>query len=266
MAGRALQRSHWPDVLRSDSVRRHGVRFDVSLLTRMVSLIGVLITIAGVVTPLGLYLSFNRFCYNAGPVPCPFSDTVAIVTANSTGITYDYPYSYDIDIPEILLEIYSSGTGNDTTISNYFDIQWRRFLTTSNGNFVNGSTYLIGNFRSMSSVVLDNDTQTLEGLIVDSVNGGIGFRNHTIPPGFQYGVTWSEDILFMEPESVCVDTNLTLDYTLASTVNYTIVVQDLVLTDRGGFANLQHIYPYLNLSDTQADPDLYTRAYKAAYV
>lgn len=55
VASRALQSSYWPDLLRTDSVRTHGVRKDIVLLTHFGTLMGVLITVAGVVTPLGLY-------------------------------------------------------------------------------------------------------------------------------------------------------------------------------------------------------------------
>ena len=55
VASRALQRSHWPDVLRTDSLLNHGVRKDIALLTKVISLMGALISIAGVITPLGLY-------------------------------------------------------------------------------------------------------------------------------------------------------------------------------------------------------------------
>jgi hypothetical protein len=161
------------------------------------------------------------------------------------GFNYSYPYSYDRSIPQIVTEIYSSGVDNTTTISNYFDIQWRRYLTTSDYNFDNGTAYLVSSFRNMDSLILNNNTEPVEGLIVDTIRGGIGFRNHTVPPGFQYGVTWQEDLLFIEPESVCVDTNLTIDFSISITPspNYTALVTDVVLTDRGGFINVNHTYP-----------------------
>jgi hypothetical protein len=89
---------------------------------------GALIAVAGVVTPLGLYetllpadniqtpfqylkdntpfgygtqprsnFSFSRICGTgqlfAGPKPCPFTDTVSIVSYDSNGtVTYSYPY------------------------------------------------------------------------------------------------------------------------------------------------------------------------------
>ena len=137
---------------------------------------------------------------------------------------------------------------------------------TSNKDYNNGSTYLIGAFRLMQSLVLNDAIEPVEGLLVNTKTGGIGFRYHTIPPGFQYGATWSEDILFIEPETVCVDTNTTLDYMIAESSNFSSSIIDLVLTDRGGFANANHTYPEVNLSAPQTDPQLYARAWKAAWM
>jgi hypothetical protein len=261
---------------------------------------GILITAAGIVTPLGLYqvliagtatqapfdnlvdnssfgygtpprsnLPFSRICgylYSfGGPTPCPFSDTVSIVTTfpNET-VNYDYPNGYDTSVPDIIKTIYSSGTDNGTTVSNYFDIQWRRYMTTSSSLINNGSQYLVSAFRSMESLILNNARQGVEGLVVDTVSGGIGLRNHTYPPNFVYGVTWEEDILFIEPETVCVDTNLTLDFTITSANSS--LIDKMVLTDRGGFVHLNTTYPVPDLSDPQKKPDLYGRAYKAAWL
>jgi hypothetical protein len=181
------------------------------------------------------------------------------------GLYYDYPYSYDRSIPQILTDVYSSGVDNTTTISNFFDIQYRRYLTSSDPTFNNGSTYLVSAFRNMDSLILNNDTEPVEGLVVDTIRGGIGFRNHTIPPGFQYGVTWEEDLLFIEPESVCVDTNLTIDFSIAITPNYTTLLANVVLTDRGGFVNISHTLPQPNMTNPQQNQDLWGRAYQAAW-
>lgn len=75
-----------------------------------------------------------------------------------------------------------------------------------------------------------------------------------------------EDLLFLEPETVCVDTNLTLDLTMTSGLESTNLAMDsYVLTDCGGFSNLVQSYPEVDLTDAQANnPDLYGRAYKSA--
>lgn len=93
------------------------------------------------------------------------------------------------------------------------------------------------------------------------------FRNlDTVPPGFKYGASWEEDILFVEPETVCVDTNTTLDYRIAESTNVSVNVLDLVITDRGGFVNLNRSYPLIDLSDTQKNSKIYERAWKAAWM
>ncbi len=261
-------------------------------------MIGALIAVAGIVTPLGLYetlvptdnvqtpfkyledtspfgygtpprsnLAFNRVCGDRMLLPCPFTDTIAIGEASSNGnVTLNFPYGYDTNIPDGIKSTYSSGIGTDTTISNYFDIQWRRYQVTSSSDYNNGSTYLVGAYRLVQSLILADVVQPVEGLIVDTISGAIGFRNHTVPPGFKYGATWEEDILFVEPETVCVDTNTTLDYTIASSPNSSVSIVDLILTDRGGFVDITTAYPRVDLTDTQAHPNLYLRAYKAAWM
>ena len=52
-ASTALQRSHWPLIVQSDSIRNHSVRKDVLIVTWSISLMKFII--AAVVTPLGLY-------------------------------------------------------------------------------------------------------------------------------------------------------------------------------------------------------------------
>jgi len=296
----AFQRSHWPTVLRADDIHSRGVRSHIFLLSKLISFMGILIAVAGVVTPLGLYeillpaksiqtpfhylkddspfgygtpprsnYSFSRICGTGtlltGPEPCPFSESIAVISyfSNET-IAYEYPYGYDMGIPNVIFDTYSSGTNNNTTVSNYFDIQWRRYSTTSSTLLNNGSTYLLGAFKNMQSLILNNATQPVEGLVVDTIRGGVGLRNHTSPQGFEFGVTWEEDLLFIEPETVCVDTNLTLDYTIISA--NASVINGVLLTDRGGFVNLNHTYPEYNLSNPQTNPDLYGRAYKAAWL
>jgi hypothetical protein len=193
------------------------------------SIFGILIAIAGVVTPLGLYqalipaknvetpfqylkdtspfglgtpprsnLTFNRKCPGfVGPRPCPFSDDIVIYSTDGNWENYSYPYGYDMRIPQAVKTVYSSGVDDNTTISNYFDIEWRRYITTSDDFYNNGSLYLVNSFRNMDSLILNNATEAVEGLIVDTKKGGIGFRNHTVPPSFKHGVTWEEDILFV---------------------------------------------------------------------
>jgi hypothetical protein len=269
-------------------------------------LLGALISIAAVITPLGLYQilapgdsttasfkylkdpsgygyatplrgnsTFSRVCAddlstyldvsNAVPRPCPFSATQEIVVWSPSNVTYKYTNSYDLNIPQIISDTYSSGTKNGTTVSNYFDIQWRQYLMVNNTDYNNNSLYTVGTFRNMDSVLLKDTFEAIEGLVVDTVQGSIGFRNHTIPDGFPNRVSWQEDLLFIGPETVCVNTNLTLDFSIENDPSKNIFISNLVLTDRGGFTNLNPAVPTFDRSDAQGNLDLYARAYQAAW-
>ncbi|UPK91983.1 hypothetical protein LCI18_002918 [Fusarium solani-melongenae] len=151
--------------------------------------------------------------------------------------------SIDPNVPDILRDIYTSGTQyKRTTISNYFDIEWRQTTT-------------------------QYDRQLNNGLIVDAKRGQIGFRNHTIPSGYPLGVTWTEDILFWEPDVECVDTNTTFDFemTTSSQTNTGVSVSKFHLTDRGGFVNINKTDPLDDQRNGANQPDLKMRAYQAAW-
>jgi len=76
---------------------------------------------------------------------------------------------------------------------------------------------------------LREDIIPVDGLIVDLKDGGLGFRNHTIPLGSGQGARWDEDILFVVPETTCVDTNLTLAFNIP-TINVNTLVREVSLT------------------------------------
>lgn len=249
VAGRALQSSLWPDLLRTDAALTRGVRWDVQAIVMSVQLTIIMIAIAGVVTPLGLYsevgfggavtpkfqpvldessfgiatpprsnLSFNRECNWGGPgpvaipEPCPYTEGITIL--NETH--FDLPNNLTKDIPEILKEIYSSGTtGWPNTIANYFDIEWRQYSTGVSRFYNNGTAFLVSTYRQFESMILRNQIVPVEGLLVDLIDGGLGFRNHTLPTSIGLGGRWEEDILFIQPETACVDTNLSLAFSVA---------------------------------------------------
>lgn len=253
------------------------------------------VSIAAIVTPLGLYdavvpaddpvqqafkyapdpspmgfatpprsdLGFSRLCGFSTYTSCPSSNVVSNPTRENGVVTADYPYGYDTTIPQNLTEIFQSGLENmDKTVSSIFDIEYRSYEHIVDQDMNNGSRYLVGAFRQIETLALKDDIRPVEGLIVDTKTGGIGFRNHTIPEPLTYGSKWSEDLLFIEPETQCVDTNITLDFTISELLQ----ASNLMLTDRGGFANLNHEYPEIEEKDTQTNPDLQARAYKAAWV
>ncbi|KAJ4197286.1 hypothetical protein NW759_016336 [Fusarium solani] len=297
VASRTLLSSYWPAILCSDSSRTHAVRRPIVLTTTALPVVVVLSAVAGIVTPLGLYdvmeprrpepghfqyvpdtsgfgagtsprgmHDFSRFCtWEYGPAPCPYSNDTIIYSWNGTTHSSSMPRGISSKVAPLVKEIYSSGTKRSrTTVANYFDIEWRQITTREDRDIDNGTAFPIGMFRQLDSLILEETVKPIEGLIVDAKHGGVGFRNHTVPADLPSGASWEEDILFIEPVSTCVDTNLTLDFTFTADLPNSI--KDYVLTDRGGFVNLNKTYPYYDREDPQANIDLWGRAYKAAYI
>ena len=312
MASRFLQSSHWPTLLQTDSSQNHGVRKSVVLTTLAVPLIGLLVSIAGVVTPLGRYerdepgdeetttsftyvgdssaffqgtsprddKPFTRDCTaNIGglqrncPIPCPYTSDVVVIEVQGSMYDCTSPRVLNSSVPDILREIYTSGTSTrGTTLSNYFDIEWRQLTMSYNQQANNGTPVAAGAFRLLESFALDNVMRPVEGLVVDGKNGGIGFRNHTLPTGHsRRGISWTEDLLFIEPEVECVNNNLTIDFKI--TTGYqgrfsSVSISKLWLTDQGGFVNLNHTSPIIPIDERKRvnKPDLKARAYRGAWV
>jgi hypothetical protein len=230
-------------------------------------------------TPPRSNLGFSRTCSDRYLTLCPGTNFTLI--RGSRPYTEMYaPDGYNTSIPLDYQGIWSSGMSKMApSVSSYFDIQWRspnvlqqnaagKITTPSGIQMNNGTAYLVGGYRNLHTVVLRDSIEAYEGLIVDTVNGGVGFRNHTVPPPWAYGSTWSEDILFVQPETQCVDTNLTLDYTLKqNNISGVVEVGDQVLlTDRGGFATLDAVYDWRNVKNTQENVGLRHRAYTAAWL
>jgi hypothetical protein len=301
VVGRALHSSYWPQILRSDTSTSDSIDRRIKFLILLRPLTLLVVTTAAIVTPLGLYdsilpgrspqqvpfsyvsdlspmgygtpprsdLGFNRWCGDGLPVVCPGSDTVISYSRNGTTFTATMPYGYDSRIPQTKVQIFQSGLAEQSeTVSSIFDIQWRSYNTQQDQDVNNDSTVLVGGYRQLTTLILDDAIEAVEGLIVDTISGGIGFRNHTIPSGIPLGVTWTEDLLFIEPETQCVNTNLTLDFSLGGGNSTFIVgeITDLVITDRGGFVSLDHTYPHYDHTKPELNADLAGRAYKAAWL
>lgn len=59
-----------------------------------------------------------------------------------------------------------------------------------------------GRFQYYQQFLLENKTRAIEGLIVSTQETpGVGLRNHTVPPASEYGYTWKERILWLQPET-----------------------------------------------------------------
>ncbi|GAB1211534.1 hypothetical protein ATERTT37_000657 [Aspergillus terreus] len=258
-----------------------------------------IISLAGIITPLGLFeavvpdhqptpqpftyardlspmgqgtpprsgLGFNRNC---DPYPCPGTDTSAYqLDEDGRGVNVT---SWNVTIPQPLVDIFDSGRGTaivGPTVSSIWDIQWRNYEFQKFHEVNNGTVYQVGAYRQMQTMALNNRVEVVEGLIVNTRTGGVGFRNHSLPPWQSQGSKWTEDILFVEPQTSCVALNLTVDFTLRLD-GYTTEPANVSLTDRGGFSRLNKEFPSGYGDDyqwpTQDNVDLQHKAYTAAWL
>jgi hypothetical protein len=244
------------------------------------------ISALGTGTPPRPSLGFSRIC-EVGELACPNSgqDVTLVNVTDAFGVTStetNAPYGYDTRIPSKYVDFWESGVSGsqfNRTVSSSFDIQWRTWTTSSSNAtillggknssyFNNGSAYTVGSYRSLTNVLLNDAWEPVEGLIVDSKSGGIGFRNHTIPSKpLPYGAQWSEDILFVEPVTECVNLNVSLDFSLTNTgVSNSLQISSARLVDLGGFVNFDKTpLPFIAIGN-QTDPLLAQRAQAGAWL
>jgi hypothetical protein len=258
----------------------------------------VLLWLASIVTPLGLYESIepaksqkdtgfvylpDRSAFGYGTPPrtnasftriceqgaCPGASMSQ--NCSTEGFATICNSTVDIRMPIELRNLLVGGAANfSPSVSSIFDMQWRTYVNLES---VQGSTtgeFIVGKVRPLSVLILDESIQLVEGLIVDMVSGGIGFRNHTGPAASysDYGSTWQEDILFVEPETQCVNLNVTLDFGIDYGNGSTLPnIVNQILTDRGGFSQMQRPAPSLaSATNGQGDLLLWDRAYRAAWL
>lgn len=154
-------------------------------------------------------------------------------------------------IPLATQETFSSGTTNET-IAGPMDVQFRSYRMTESAYVDNNDSNAQGTFEVLPSFVLEDDYGIVEGLIVDARNGGVGIRNHTAPSGLGLGGQWTEDILWLTPESKCTNTNLTFGFSLSNNASSYWSTDAGYMQDDGGFANLDGVIPKPRWDD--ADP------------
>ena len=171
-------------------------------------------------------------------------------------------------IPQATKGLYSGGLAKfGKTVSSFFDIRSRQYTYRSEPDKNNGKPWPVDTFRMLESRVLEEKVFAVQGLVVDLIKGGVGFRNHTVPRGISQGADWTEDLLWLEPMTDCVDTNLTLEYTLPDGNFFNkFNLENVSIIDNGGFTNLIQEYPRVSMDDNQSNPKLRERAYKAAWL
>ncbi|RPA88871.1 hypothetical protein L873DRAFT_1849572 [Choiromyces venosus 120613-1] len=198
--------------------------------------------------------------------------------ANETGRYLDGPDGayMDTNVPQNITEIFKSGTsGRGNLVSGPFDVQFRLFTNVKDTDVGNnasknvpinqGKVHSEGMDATLRSVILDDNYVLVEGLVVDAKTGGVGFRNHSAPANLQYGGTWDESLLWVEPVSSVPngpDNNFTIDFTVIANQE----IGNVRLTDNGGWANLVRARPDFDRADSQLDVQLWQRAYKGAWM
>ena len=125
-----------------------------------------------------------------------------------------------------------------------------------------GLPFAKGAYRSLDSILLHNKAEVLEGVIADTAEPGIGFRNHTVPLDLALGGQWTEDVSWVEPQTVCVDTGLSFEI---STAESKMNISQVDLIDQGGFTNLpRRMTPIL--VERPQEPNLTFRAQQAVEI
>lgn len=177
-------------------------------------------------------------------------------------------------VPSNLTEIFSSGSkGDRSLVAGAFDIEYRSFFQASDlpamfgydehtkPNIDDGRKRTQATFRMYESLISEEQVRIVEGLVVNANVGGIGFRNHTVPINPEKRSEWTESLLWIQPETVCVSTNLSIEYTISGDPSRRMTV---LVTDRGGFFHLTKNSSFINLDDAQNRPELFARAHAGA--
>jgi hypothetical protein len=226
----------------------------------------------GMATPPRPDLGFSRQCGKGLiPILCPGSLGQANTTSNSAGYETagNYTDDWDVRLPKALASLYQSGLrALPPTVSSILDIQGRLY-TLKTVPTVGNRTYYVSDYRTLTNFVLNNKIELVEGLIVDTQQPRIGFRNHTVPVRTQIGAEWEEDLLFLEPVTSCSDTNLTVKNKVSS---YGYSEADEWVVDKGGFSQMAIDSPWeakmgnhLWYNNTQQDPQLDWRAFATGW-
>jgi hypothetical protein len=217
-------------------------------------------------TPLRSGGPFTRFCGTESPCP----GTTITQTCATRGLAEVCNDTiYESRIPEDLASVFIDGAAAvGPTVASIFDMQYRMYRNSTD-QYSKLGWYTKPDYRTMSVQILEDKVKLVEGLITDLHDGGIGFRNHTAPDTtLQYGASWPEDILFIEPETECVPLNLSI-HAITPPWNFNgRFLENISLVDEGGFSDLSPTAPSDSTAtaNEQGKLDLKDRAYRAAWL
>ncbi|KAG2184428.1 hypothetical protein INT43_000337 [Umbelopsis isabellina] len=279
--GAMIQNSPWPVLLRTDAVRSLKVQASINAIAKL-TLIGTFLTaLTGIVTPLGLQdiiidmgstLQTMSYVKDDGPMGKVTSPRSKYQESRLCGGWYSDPcpgstVGQSNGIRSVFTQIAANITSKFNSIDNDgpFNIQYRKYtIKVLNGNN-NDELTTVGTLSRMQSFILKDDMMAIEGAVVDTTNNpGIGILQHSFP-NEEGESSWSREILWLEPESACVDTNLTVRYQVSSDLVTSLVItkNSTVIVDNGGIANLTTIQPP-TYKDNSTFIDLAYHAYTGA--
>jgi len=209
VVSRFLLSSDWPLFLRSETASSTPVARRIAFVTWIKPVALLIAAVAAIITPLGLHdgiypsmgvrevnfvhavdrgplgsgtparnaqLGFSRTC---GAIACPGERALGNITFLTT---YDFVNGTNItnlntdrvkspEIPQSLVDLFQSGVSETSSMSSFFDVQYRQWQEGHNIDVFDNSTFLIGAYKMLGSSILDNKYEILDGVILDTMNG-----------------------------------------------------------------------------------------------
>lgn len=195
------------------------------------------------------------------------------ISANITAVfAFDRPSGKEKKPKDHAVDTGTKHSVNTVTTAGFFDIQYRTYLKLPGSTVdtiypaLEDEVYTVALPSYYQQFLLNSRVEAIEGLIVSSGEmPGIGFRNHTLPPESKNGYEWSEEILWLEPETACTNLNITFDYTYMTSAQSLTGTTDARITDRGGLQHLPDAWLLpLSRGDGKQDPQLLLRSWHSA--
>lgn len=245
-ATRLLHSSLWPTLLRTESSLSKGADILISIITKSFFLIGFLVSISSVITPLGLH--------NGPGIHGKFTEKPAFYIADSSPVGLATPPRAEFNYGRICGPSACPGNENTsdiTQISSHlvnifssmpygpFSMQYRQYF--QNNTFKRTLPAKVDNMYK--SFFLSDTISAVEGVIVDSTSQpGVSFLNHSFP-NVDQPATWSQDLFWFEPVVSCIDVNITLDYRSSTPADFFDGRSRIInITDHGGYVHPSYDY------------------------
>ncbi|CAM0142261.1 hypothetical protein VKS41_002256 [Umbelopsis sp. WA50703] len=278
---RILHYSSWPVILSTDVSSAGHADTPVKRIDLLSNIVMILVTITGVLTPLGLVPVVSQVPIDLVLHSLPDSQPLSLATTSRaqyieerecsngllgigacpgrtlTNVTGQSGLQTDLTIPPNITSVFSS-----TNHTSPFDMQYRRFTMATN-TLNTTKLHPKPDVGIADSIILSNSLFAVDGLIIDTTDSpGVGIGKLQVPY-LPHGATWNQEVLWIEPETSCVDLGFTLNFQLSSTAT-TLFSTNVSLTDQGGFSNFNFTYPVIGRDGQVVTME--DRAYKLAYL